>query len=44
MNTLDDTDIETISAFHFVFIDSVSALQVARGYAISHQNSSYIYL
>ena len=41
LNTLDNTDIETIFAFLFVFIDSliVSASQDAGGHAISRQKN-----
>ena len=41
LNTLGNTDTETISASVLVFIDSfvVSALQDASGYAISRQNN-----
>ena len=41
LNTLDNKDTETISAFRFRLIDSfvVSALQDAGGYAISRQNN-----
>ena len=44
--TLDNTDTERISAFRFVFIDSlvVSALQDAGGYAISRQNNLELHL
>ena len=44
--TLDNTDTEKISAFRFVFIDSlvVSALQDAGGYAISRQNNLELHL
>ena len=42
LNTLDNTDTETISAFRFLFFWfslAASALQDAGGYAISRQNN-----
>ena len=46
LNTLGNTDTETISASVLVFIDSfvVSALQDASGYAISRQNNLELHL
>ena len=46
LNTLDNTDTETIPLSVFVFIDSlaVSALQDAGGYAISRQNIFELHL
>ena len=46
LNTLDNTDTETISASVFVFIYSlvVSALQDAGGYVISRQNNLELHL
>ena len=46
INTLDNTDTETISPSVFVFIDSfvVSAVQDAGGYAISPKNNLELHL
>ena len=44
LNTLENTDTETISASIFVFVDSVSALQDASSYAISRQNNLDLHL
>ena len=46
LNTLGNTDTETISASVLVFIDYfvVSALQDASGYAISRQNNLELHL
>ena len=44
LNTLENTDTETISASIFVFVDSVSALQDAGSYAISLQNNLELHL
>ena len=44
LNTLENTDTETISASIFVFVDSVSALQDAGSYAISRQNNLDLHL
>ena len=44
LNTLENTDTDTISASIFVFVDSVSALQDAGSYAISLQNNLELHL
>ena len=44
LNTLENTDTETISASIFVFVDSVSALQDAGSCAISLQNNLELHL